>query len=269
MAEKALHRVSHSDEAAQRAQENYRQTVDRLEKMKSAYSWQSAAVEEAWKAVAADEPIRSEIEALQAESKNLESTLPRYENLSERQKQLSVSKAALERAAEQLKKTESDKIAHASALNQIRAEIASLEGCDAEAERLKNERDVRRERYDSLTSPKNGIIADIKALLRSEDAVEQAKKELMALTHSASESEERYHLLYQRFLGGQAGIIAQEMEAELAQKGMTVCPVCNTAFRSGDAHCFALPSEHIPSKDDVEKAELNARNAEKRRKQAL
>ena len=265
-AEKALHRVKHSDEAAHRAKEKFRQTADNLEKLKAAFSWQSAAVEAAWKAVEADEPVRSEIERLQAESNNLASTLPRYEKLSERQKRFSVSKTALAHAAERLRKTESDKNSHAAALNSIRAEISLLEGCDAEAERLKNERDVRKERYDSLTAPKNGIIADIKALLRSEEAVEQAKKELLSLTRAAAESEERHHLLYQRFLGGQAGIIARAMETELSRKGMTVCPVCNTAFRSGEAHCFALPSEHIPSKEDVEKAELNARNAEKMRK---
>ena len=265
-AEKALHRVKQWDEGAGRAQENLRQTLEKLESLKTAYSAQKEAVASALSAVEGDAPVRTEIERLQAECKNLESTLPRYEDLSRRQKQLTERKTALDSTAEVLKKNESDKERHASALNALRSEIALLEGCDAEAERLKNERDVRKERYESLTDQKKGIIAAIKTLLRSEEEVVKAGNELRSLIEADARAEERFHLLYQRFLGGQAGIMAKEMEQELSQKGMTVCPVCNTAFRSGEPHCFAIPSEHVPSEEEVEKARQAARDAEKNRK---
>lgn len=265
-AEKALRRVRSFDEAACRARESLKQTAEKLEGMKAAYSVQKEAAQTALAAVEADRPLRVEIEKLQAESNNLASTLPRYEELSRRQKLLGEKRNALTDASESLKHTESEKNGQVSKLNQIRAEIASLEGCDAEEERLRNGRDVSKERYETLTDARKGIIASIKGLLRKEDEVSQAKEELLILTAAASRAEEQYHRLYQAFLGGQAGIIAGAMEEELNQKGMTVCRVCHTPFRKGEPHCFALPSEHVPSKEVVEKAEQSARSSEKRRK---
>ena len=85
------------------------------------------------------------------------------------------------------------------------------------------------------------------------------------LDRDISEAEDHYHTLYQSFLNGQAGILAANMENELAETGRTICPVCRTEFCRGETHHFALPPETIPSKSDVDDAETAAKNAEKDR----
>ena len=264
-AERALHRVTPWEKEASQAAEAVRQTrtgiseqTERMEKQRETLTAAQAAVE-------ADAPKKVLAESLYGEAAKLEAALPRYGEAAEKKSALEKTQSELDSAKDLVRQQEEKKTALAGELTEIQAELTGLEGCEAEEVRLGNERDTAKERRDAVSIPKDGISDRVKAILTEEKALEADCDTLGRLTKDASEAEAGYHILYQAFLEGQAGLIAADMEKELAETGRTVCPVCSTPFCRDDAHRFALPTERIPDKTEVDRAAENAKAAEDKR----
>ncbi len=264
-AEQALHLVKPCADDLDRAEAAWQQTSYDIETKTTLLTEQQAALTKAQAAVEADGEKRAQLEALTAEATNLTATLPRYDEMDKLTGHLASAKKELSEAQSRAEELEEQRKTLADELAAVRVEIKALEGSDAETVRLERERDAAEERVLAVTEPKNGIAARTEAIQLEETEISTEIENLHKLTLKASAAEELYHTLYQSFLNGQAGLIAGEMERELAEIGRTVCPVCKSVFCRGDSHQFALPAERIPSKSEVDQAETAAKKTEQNR----
>ncbi|WP_243413983.1 hypothetical protein [Oscillibacter sp. CU971] len=89
------------------------------------------------------------------------------------------------------------------------------------------------------------------------------------LAEAAAEAERNHQRLYQAFISGQTGLIAEGLRKELAEHSKAVCPVCHTEFCAEQVHEFApLPAETpVQANLDAAKQDYDVKE-EKRRKQA-
>ena len=266
-AEKALHRVKPKEDEAARASALLEQTRGEIAKQESVQKEQTAALAAAQAAAEAYEPKKLRAEALSVEAAKAEDALPRYRLAAEKEAETAETGRKLAEAREHAEAIEEQQAALSEALAGVREELAALEGCEAEAVRLSGERDAARERYDAVCAPAEGVADRVAGILSEEGALDRESGTLAQLTREAAGAEERRHALYRAFLEGQAGLIAVNMEKELAETGKTVCPVCGTSFCREDGHRFALPAERVPEKSEVDGAEKAARAAEDARQE--
>ena len=264
-AEKALHRVKPGTEAVDRADRDLRKTREDLQAQRLLYEKQLGERDAAQKAAEGDGALRERTETLTAEIGRIQGALPRYRDLRESIAALEEARSALGKVREHTGVLTHRQEAMEQELGNIRVELAALEGCEAESVRLEGERDAALERRNALTDPDTGILPRWDAIRREEAALARDRETLAALTEEARMAEEERHGLYTAFLTGQAGLIAVDMERELAEQGETVCKVCNTPFHRGQAHHFALPADRVPEKAQVEAAEKRAKAAEQKR----
>lgn len=264
-AEKAFHRVKPREEDALRTATALAQTQDEIAKQESVQKEQAAALADAQATAAADEPKRQRVEALRVEAAKLENAFPRYEEAAKKDAELTETRQKLDEARENVKTIEEQQAVLTETLAAIRKELDGLEGCEAEAVRLSGERNAAKERHDAISAPEEGIVDCVAAILAEEDALDGENDTLAKLTQDAAVADARHHTLYQVFLEGQACLIAEAMEKELAETGKVVCPVCNTSFCRDKAHRFALPAAQVPKKEEVDEAEKDAKSAEDKR----
>ena len=264
-AEKVLHRIAPRANDYRRAEAARKQTQRDMEDQESRLTQYEEALVKAQADVVADEPKQQQADGLAADAARLEQALPGYGEAETREAALNSTSRLLDDIRESMHRQEAQKEALDRELSALQEELDRLEGCEAEEVRLKGERDTARQRLDAVIAPGDGVAAQV-AAIASEAAVLDADTEaLRDLTRAAGEASDSYNDLYQAFIAGQAGLIAMDMETELAQTGKTVCPVCNTPFHRGDGHRFALPARQVPRKDEVDTAKRKAETAEDRR----
>ena len=265
LAEKALHRVKPCLDAVERARTALEQTRTEIGKQEQAFKQQYKAQEEAQAALDADAPKREQADCMVAEASVIENALPAYQTLAEKETEREETQRALDTAQEKETELETRKTELADTLRTLREELKELDGCEVEAVRLDGLRSAAQEKRNAVAEEETGIAAQVEAVLAEEEKLSADRTRLGGLTAAASEAEEHFHTLYQTFLSGQAGLIARDMEQDLAETGRTVCPVCNTQFSKGEAHCFALSTEYVPDRTEVEQADAAAKKAEERR----
>ncbi len=267
-AEKAQRRVRAFDDEVNKSRQDLEDTRVRLEKQRISFSRQQNAVREAEAQVEADKTSERERDELSAKAKIINDSLPDYRNLTEKASSLNEKRAALDVQKSELEKTVRRKAELEDAVTAITAELEKLNGCEAAEERARIDGKIKRERYNALAPGIKGSICDsVKSVAQDEKKLRNEEEQLLVLAKAALETESAYHDLYQRFIGGQAGLIAREMEHELSEKGEAFCPVCNTRFSRGDRHEFAVLSANVPSKADVDKAEQDWRKADRARQE--
>lgn len=264
-AEKAFRRVRPAEQDLRRGASELAKTKNDIAANEAHLERQQRECAAAQAAADGDLPLRDEMEALKAEGTQLKTVLPAYRRLTEQCANLDKTKKERAKLNESIGQQEERKAALTLELKRIQDELQDLEGCEAAAVRLEGRRNDARERNDAFSLPREGLSAQITAIVKEEKEWELARIALGGLTLDALDAEKRYHRVYQAFLAGQAGVLASRMERELQDDGHTVCPVCSTPFHRGQAHAFALPAETVPEEDDVKKAEQAFKAAENRR----
>ena len=264
-AEKALHRIMPKEKDRAGAEAALQKARDDIAALDARWEQQAEELKAARETVDGDRPKAERLKALSAETTSLQKLLPRYREAAEKGRERDNAKLALEGAKQSVRRTRKEIEDLEKELTAVREELSALEGCEAELVRREGERLSAKERRDAVSDPKNGLAAQVRDILAGENALAGESPALVTLTQKAQNAENRYHALYQAFLAGQAGLIAQSMEKELAETGKTVCPVCGTPFCREEEHRFALPAEKVPDKAAVDRAEEEAREAEKKR----
>ena len=266
-AERSLHFVKPSADTLDRAISSLQQTHEEIAKKETLLVEQKKAETNAQKTVDEDDTKRQQAGSLSTEAKNLEDSLPHYDKLDRMLADFSSLKTKLKEESNSAEQLDAQRKTAKEELKALREEIKALEGAEAEAERLKQERGEAEARFNAVAKTEGGIAAQTEEILLSEKGLKAELEVLHELTTKAADAEKKHHLLYQSFLSGQAGLIAADIEKELAETGRAVCPVCNSAFCRGDDHHFALPAEDIPTQTEVDLAQTAAKNAEKQRQE--
>lgn len=226
----------------------------------------NGALKEARKVTAGDVAAKTRVEELKNEIHSLKEQLPRYEQLKEKidaqTAAADAEKAARENRDEAEKKQQ--------ALKDEQAEIANrlneLKDIDHLAEDLKEKDDAARKALDILTG-KDGIKENIQSVRADETQLKAEADRLSELAVKAVKAESVHHDLYQRFIAGQAGVLADKLRGEIAAGGKAACPVCGTVHTKADEAHFAVRTEGTPEEEEVRTAETAYRQAEEDRKQ--
>lgn len=223
---------------------------------------QRAAVAEAQAAVDRDAAVKEQILALQAGIQKLSDILPKYEDFQEKQHKLQKSTALAAQTQARISTIRDQHRQESEALRQIIGEQDHLSGIDALAVEQKKDYEDARKNIDALT----GIRARVDSVRKDEARLAGQTQVLHDLAQAAAEAEDRHHQLYQAFIRGQAGIIAEGLRQELAGNGSAVCPVCRTAFRTGDRAVFAPLPHETPTQSAVDGAKRGADEKERSRR---
>ena len=263
-AEAALHRVYPLRENFSRAQTAVSDAGRRMEDLQDRLRTSDKKREQAQTSVNEDEQYREPVRQLETEAGKLQESLPQYDTLDAKQAALYKALQVAKTKKDAHDRSETQKEALEKQLQEHRQELEGL--ADAEAEQVRRqELHTRAENALREWSGDGGITERTKAILQAEAAVKEREDELLAYRKAAGEAEDYHHRLYQAFIGGQAGLLAQELEQELAKNGQAVCPVCGSAFHSGEPHRFADRPEDTPTQPEVDAAKRAYEEAEKAR----
>ncbi len=140
-------------------------------------------------------------------------------------------------------------------MESLKKEIKGLEGIGAELIIAENRRNESGERWNNFVR-NDGIYDRIKNVKLLDADLKSAKESLYLLTNKALEIQKEYNDFYNRFLQGQAGFLARELELEIEEKGESICPVCHSHFVRGDQTDFADLSSDTPTEAQVNQKKL-------------
>ena len=261
-AESAYRKAAPAVERSRLAEEKQNGAADEIEKLRKELAILSAtrtaaeaqAEKDAETAVPLLDEVKADIAALNAE-------LPRYAELSEREKE----KRAAESEADKLGASLDEK---RDALDRLNAEIEALtarleESADADTEAQAARFALDRAKEEQKAA--EGLLAKIDAIRGEEEAIGREQKLLLSLTEKAGEAAKRYAVLYQRFIAGQAGLLAAELGVTLDEKGEADCPVCHTKLTGADRGRLAVPEADTPDKKTVDRAKAVSEDCESKR----
>lgn len=249
-AETVLRQVRPKQEALERAVNVLQTTQDEIQGLTQTLSEQENVVQAAQAAVDGDIVLVKEIETLNLNIQGLQQALPNYQELAQKQEAKQAEEQKKEKAERQKTEFEQQNAQTEQALANIDTERNALDGIDAKTVRLNVAYTQAKENAGTLAA----IQKRVGNVLQSERDLEQARKKLSELARSAGEANLRHSDLYQRFLAGQAGRLAADLQQELAEQGRARCPVCHSEFHTGQEHAFAERSEQTPTEAEVDRA---------------
>ena len=250
LAETALHTVVPSLNAEAQAETRLNTARQVLALARAEAEAASAAMQTAGQNASNDPALQNELETLNHNIATLLEQLSLYPDFlalqencktlaQEYQKQLALQQKA-EARLEALRGKKNAAEQRLAELEQADVRLARCEQRLAEATRAKND-----------WSGEGGVEA---ALLAGETR-------LKALTQNAIRTNSLAAAQKNRFLAGQAGLMAETVRAEIEEKGEAACPVCGSRLGRGDLAHLARLDDEIPSEAEVEQAEQAAAEA--------
>ncbi|MBQ9459932.1 MAG: SMC family ATPase [Oscillospiraceae bacterium] len=264
LAEKAWRRVCPAREKRDAARDAAQSAKQDIVSLRERAAHLSEELDNAQAVVNGDGEAGARVLAISAEERKITDSLPRYDELAvelskyaRKADVVTALRVALDRANER-RKDASEKLNHGQ------EELSSLENADAEAARAEARYAQARENA-AEWSGEGGIARGVEALCEDEKALSQDEEALASLAKDAAEAEARYHQIYQAFIGGQAGLMAAELEKALRDTGGAVCPVCRSVFHAGQEHEFALLAEGTPTQAEADAAKKRFEQCEKKR----
>lgn len=264
-AERALHRVQPKRELLARAEQALRDARQEMETLRADLEEQKGRVQAAQAAVEADSEAVCEIEKLEVELQMLEKTLPQYEELDGKRKERRETQKAVQEIEKRKQDAEAALEREKNILAEIDAEQRTYADIDAQTVQLKHDY-TQAQKNTQLLTGETGLQRRADHALQEERELHEQEARLRELAAAAAAAETEHHRLYQAFVGGQAGLLAEGLRRELETNGTAACPVCHTEFHGGQAHAFApLPAE-TPAQADVDAAKRAYDEKEARRK---
>lgn len=200
-------------------------------------------------------------DGLVGEIQNLQETLKKYADYKRMEKEVK----KLTEKEERLKNTKAE-LAGKEEVNENRLkelEEKLKEFADAEVALEKASQNVKKAKevldiFQELASGKELLeknMAQLKTVERKLE--EQALNTVQAFDDYAD--------LNKRFLNGQAGILGSKLQEEIDKNGESECPVCKTHFTKGEFYPFAVKEQDVPSEKEVEDANRNYHEENKKR----
>ena len=260
-----LHTVRPKTEARKRAADALEKAGREIRALEQALEEFGRKLEEAKKTAAGDADALSRVEELKNEIHSLKEQLPRYRELRDRMneqvqaetagKKACAAREEAEKKLQALKEEQADTAKRLEELKDIDHWVADLTKADEAAGKA----------WETLTG-KDGIIGTVRSVRTDESQLTAETERLSGLALKAAEAERTHHDLYQRFIVGQAGILADKLRAEIEAAGQAACPVCGAVHTGADREHFAVRPDGTPVETEVRSAERAYRQAEEDRK---
>lgn len=224
------------------------------------------ALEVAQKVTAGDADEKNRVEELKKEIHSLKEQLPSYQRLKEKTDAQAAAADAERAAREKREEAEKQQQRLKDEQEDIAKRLEALKDIDHLVEDLVEKDEAARKALDTLTG-KDGIRENIQSVRTDEAQLQEESDRLSELTQKAAEAGEIHLDLYQRFIAGQAGILADKLRGDIAAGGKAACPVCGMVHTKTDEKHFAVMPEGTPVETKVRSAERAFRQAEEERKQ--
>ena len=259
--EKALHQIQPKWALVHKAAQLLGRTKEDIGNLQELLEQQNERLRKAQMIVDKDSSAKEEIQRYHTEIQNLKDILPKYEELETRQETTKKIKERIQntkKKKEEAKKQSEQEQAYLEGLIKERSELA---GIDAEVVRLEH-------RYKEAQNNKklsSALLDRMNIVFDEEKKLAKERKNLETLTKEAVQSEQHHHDLYQAFISGQAGLLAEELRQSLARQGEAECPVCRSRFHTGQEHCFAILTDKTPTKTAVDTAKREYEKKEQER----
>ncbi|MBQ8934800.1 MAG: SMC family ATPase, partial [Oscillospiraceae bacterium] len=259
--ERVLHQVLPKADRLADAERQLTETKEEIADLSTKRTEQAETVRAAQAVVDADSEKRETADWLGTEIHTLRQALPRYEELSQKQKGLAAAERLARETEQRKQQAEENRMARTEYLDTIRRDLDGLEGIDVKVVTLKNSWDKAQADADALKA----VQKQIAVIDAQTSKLKQEQAQLQEMTQTAIAAEQRHHDLYQSFLSGQAGILAGDLRRELREQGRAVCPVCRTPFCADTSHEFAPLLAGTPTADQVDAAKAEYDRWEKKR----
>lgn len=248
--------------AAERSLENARKAAAELE---TALTARERELTEAEQAAAGDAEAKEQAEKLGKEIFSLQGQLPKYQELSEKTAAREAAEKAEKAARESREAAEAAQEALQHEQQEVSVRLEELKEIDRLAEDLAEAAKDAAARLETLTG-KDGIVSTVRLIRNDEKNLGREKEELYERIKRAGEADSMHHTLYQRFVGGQAGLLAHDLKQKIEAEGEAACPVCGTVHTRTDEAGFAAMPEDTPTEAEVRAAEEAFRDAEQARR---
>ncbi len=201
---------------------------------------------------------RRRVPELAAAIDRLEKALPGYDTLDKARSKLSSLRSAAETDREKETKQTTEAGRLAAEIGRVEKELEPLSGAAADVEAAKAADAAARRNRQSFQD----VLAAVSAALQTGTELETARRKLEELAADALSKKDAWSGLYSAFFRGQAGLMAGNLEEDIAKTGTGTCPVCGTVHSSVGTG-FARKDPATPAETDVETAK-NAFDAAER-----
>lgn len=201
------------------------------------------------KALAAARLGSDRITALKREADAAERSLPKFDELDWRRRELSAKESALRAAGSGLDSARKTHAGLKSALENKQTEAEELRGSEVTEERLRaalSALNARKEELDRFNALLSDASASAAALRRAETAYGKSRETAVA-------AENRFSGMYVRYLDGQAGFLAARL------RDGEPCPVCGSRIHPAPAGL----AESFPSREELDEAGADRDAAQK------
>ncbi len=263
-AETALHEVMPHVKAFGDARKAFADNEAKIRDFGEKLASHKAALMAAEEVRTRDESQKKKADDIRSAVRALEEQLPLFDELdkalAEQRTALREADAAEERAGKARKQEEET----TALIERRKNELKALENADGAAERCRSACEKAGEDLERLTG-RDGLAARAAKIREKEREFTEASGALRESAREASEKMARYSGLYQRFIAGQAGILAGELRERVLREGTAACPVCGSVLGSRDIGRFAGTEEDAPDKAKVDAARKALDAAERKR----
>lgn len=251
--DKALHIVMPKIEARANAETALKKANDEIVDLETLLAACKTKLSEAQKAVAEDEGAKKKTEELGNSIQSLSDQLPTYDKLTEKTAEKKKAEKAEKTARENREAAEKRQRSLNDEQENIEKELDSLKDIDVQVATLADAEKKAKEGFDVLTGD-DGIVTRVKSLKKDYKKLEREKNKQGELALAAGNAANEHNALYQRFIDGQAGVLADKLRQDIDANGSAPCPVCGSVHAKGDVGHFAAMAEGTPSQADVEAA---------------
>lgn len=119
--------------------------------------------------------------------------------------------------------------------------------------------------YHQLQEEEQRISEQQGKLIKDQKRLERLEAETADTAKAALAARKEYDDLYDAFVRGQSGLLAESLRDDLKEKGEAVCPVCGTGLKAADEGRLAKRAQETPDQKTVERAKAAFERAEQDR----
>ena len=260
-AEAAVQRAMPRVEAFERADQALARTQEETEHLRKELAQRSEEWEQALARTEADGERILRLREIGGELTRIEDQIPRLKKCQQDRETLKTLGREIGETEKRTAEAEEACRREEAACAALRERVEQLEGAEAVAVQRQRDCDRAAENLDALRD----LEKKIEEIREKESALRREQERLRQDSQAALTAEEEHHRLYQRFVSGQAGLLAELLRQEIAGQGHARCPVCGTELDRAGLDGLARRGVGTPDRETVEQARLQAEAAERRR----
>ena len=263
-AEIALHQAEPALQKAALAAGTLRQAEQQIAGLEKQLKMDAEAADQAKRVTEQDEEKNTRVSELERQIHITEEQIPRYREVQQTRDLKRSAETAAAGATAQRERLENRESVLKDTLAAAEQKLADWSDIDAEVVRKAQTAKEAAEQRDTFRK-EGGLLDQLKDLKNDESGYDVLCEEMSKAAAEAGRSMELYSSLYQRFLSGQAGVLAEQLGRSLQREGEASCPVCGTRLcREHIPQLTGMP-EGTPTQEQVEEARQKQEEAENTR----